>query len=726
MNSMDSLQTDQAKEYQYSYSYIEPLAMVDALPKAENFSMPWLVLVGKQLFKLVINTLIANQGDRGELGVADDVQKFLHQIFLSTLQEQGTSFKLKLISALKEVSPESLDHESPMVASNLEGGQQQPLRVTSIAQDAKVDVAVGVPKGIETALQQLLQEILPPTQPAQTTDTALKQALQNVQPTATQESVEGEVSENIKTALQQPLHSLPAQPSEVEQFVGSRFIQRLGVEFLKPFAQNVLRSLGKTAPRGKASQLDHYRQLFRTLPLPEIADTFQTDAAFAYLRVAGPNPVMLERLSTPDARFPVTEEQYQSVMSTTDSLQRALADGRLYLTDYGTMAGAVPGTYGTNPQTQKYAYAPLALFAVPPQEASDRMLRPVAIQCGQNPAIYPMITPSTGADAWQIAKTIVQIADANFHEAVSHFARTHLLVEPFVVATHRQLPTTHPLFLLLVPHFQGTLAINYAAHEFLIAPKGGVNQLLSATIDSSRVLMVKGFQTRGFNAEQLPRRLQAQGVDDPAQLPIYPYRDDSLLVWEAIHDWVKSYLGLFYATDTDVTGDRDLQRWASELVSFEGGRLQDFGEDGKGKISTLAYLIDAVTLIIFTASAQHAAVNFPQSGIMSFAPAMPTAGYQPAEVIAATPSETVDWLDLLPPLEQAQAQLNLTYLLGSVYFTRLGGYDTDHFSDPRVVAPLQAFQQRLQAIDAIIDSRNASRPKYEYLKPVNIPQSINI
>jgi arachidonate 15-lipoxygenase len=714
----------QADTYQYNYNYIEPIAMLDTLPQAENFSEPWIVLTGQQVLKLAINTLIVNRGNRGKEGVEDDVQEFVRQVFLQTLQDQGTSFKLKLVSALKEsltqMVSQGVTSAAPVAPTGVETSLQQPLQGVK---PTNVEVAVAVPKGIETALQELLQGMLPIAEASPGIQTSLRQALKNLPPTAAEVEVEVEVAEKVKTALQQPLQTVPATAADVKQFVRSRFMQILGDEFLKPFVQNLLDGLKEKAPTGKANSLDDYRKLFASIPLPEIANTFQTDEAFAYMRVAGPNPVMLERLTAPDGRFPVTEEQYKSVMGASDSLERAMGEGRVYLADYAVMAGALNGTFGTNPQTQKYAYAPLALFAVPPSDASERALRPVAIQCGQSPADYPAIAPSTGEDAWQMAKTIVQIADANFHEAVSHFARTHLLIEPFVIVTHRQLPSTHPLLQLLVPHFQGTLAINYAAHQFLVAPKGGVNGLLSSTIDNSRVLIVKGFQTRGFNADMLPRRLRERGVDDPSGLPVYPYRDDGLLVWDAIHDWVAAYLGLFYSSDADVTGDLNLQNWATELVAFDGGRLQDFGDNGNGKIATLAYLVDAVTTIVFTASAQHAAVNFPQNGIMSFAPAMPTAGYEPAQAIAAG---TVDWLNLLPPLDQAQAQLNLLYLLGSVYFTKLGFYDEGHFTDPRVAAPLQAFQQRLQTINDIIDDRNGNRPVYDYLKPANIPQSINI
>ncbi|MCY7334955.1 MAG: lipoxygenase [Chamaesiphon sp.] len=715
-NSQQQGQTP-ADLYQYNYDYIEPIAMVDKLPQSENFSMPWIVLTAQQVLKLAINTLVVNLADLEQEGVEADVKAFLRQVFLQTLQAQGTSFKLKLISTLQELFPQM---ELPRGASVVPTGLQQPLPELN---PSHVEVAVAVPKGIETALQEMLQETAAPAATARGVKTPLRETLKDVPSTTPEVKVEAEVSANVKAALQQPLQTLPATESEIEQFVRSNFIKILGIEFLKSFAQNLLAGLKEQAPTGKSTSLDDYRKLFAYIPLPDIANTFESDRVFASMRVAGPNPAMLARLTTAERRFPVTAAQYQAVMGASDDLEQAMREGRVYIADYAVMTGALNGTYGTNPETQKYTYAPLAMFAVPQQAAPDRSLLPVAIQCGQFPAEYPVITPATGAEIWQMAKTVVQIADANYHEAIAHFACTHLFVESFVITTHRQLDPNHPLYQLLVPHFQGTLAINYAAHESLVAPRGGVNDLLSSTIDNSRVAIVKGFQAQGFNAQMLPRQLRDRGVDDAAALPIYPYRDDGLLVWGAIHDWVSAYLGLFYSADADVTSDRGLQNWAAELVAFDGGRVQDFGDSGNGKIETLAYLVNAVATIIFTASAQHAAVNFSQNGIMSFAPAMPTAGYVSARSIAAG---NVNWFDLLPPLDQAQSQLNLVYLLGSVYFTKLGYYEEGHFTDPRVAAPLQAFQQRLQAIDDLVDDRNKTRPVYDYLKPDNIPQSINI
>uniref|UniRef100_UPI002E37849D lipoxygenase family protein n=1 Tax=Nostoc sp. CMAA1605 TaxID=2055159 RepID=UPI002E37849D len=449
-------------------------------------------------------------------------------------------------------------------------------------------------------------------------------------------------------------------------------IKESGLLILSDSFQRITKLLDKGKPTGHVSSLADYQKLFPVIPPPKIAKTFQNDAEFAYMRVAGYNPVMIQRVSELDERFPVTDAQYQAVMGSDDSLALAGQEGRLYLADYGIFNGGLNGSF---PSYQKYLYAPLALFAVPPGSNPNRLLQPVAIQCGQNPKENPIITPKSSEYAWLIAKSIVQTADANFHEPVTHLARTHLLAGIFAIATHRQLPNSHPLYLLLTPHFEGTLAINDAAQRALIAPFGGVDTLLSSTIDNSRVLTVLGLQTYGFNHAMLPKQFQQRGVDDANLLPVYPYRDDGLLLWDAIHQWVADYIQIYYHTDQEIQADAYIQAWAKEIQAYDGGRLTEFGEDGK--IQTREYLIDAITLIIFTASVQHAAVNFPQKDVMGYTPAVPLAGYLPASILQGEVTEQ-DYLNFLPPLDQAQQQYNLLALLGSVYYNRLGEYPPQH------------------------------------------------
>ncbi len=72
---------------------------------------------------------------------------------------------------------------------------------------------------------------------------------------------------------------------------------------------------------------------------------------------------------------------------------------------------------------------------------------------------------------WQAAMSLVQVADGNYHELFVHLGRTHLIIEAFTIATNRCLAESHPVNVLLLPHFEGTLFINNSAAGSLIAPR---------------------------------------------------------------------------------------------------------------------------------------------------------------------------------------------------------------------------------------------------------------
>ncbi len=327
------------------------------------------------------------------------------------------------------------------------------------------------------------------------------------------------------------------------------------------------------ASASPAKSLQDYADLFRAFGLPPITKDFTDDRAFAAMRVAGPNPVMLKRLKARDERMPITNEMFRIAVPQ-DSLDAALAEGRLYLADYVSLDGAELGTF---PNGQKYLYAPLALFVI---TGAKKELLPVAIQCQQKPAAdNPIFTPNDGYN-WLIAKTIVETADGNIHEASTHLGRTHLTMEAFVISSYRQLADSHPLALLLWPHFEGTLAINKAAWQHLIANRGGIDKLMGGSINTSRQVAVQGVQSTRVMNDLLPLTFAQRGVDDREAFPIYPYRDDALLYWDAIHEWVNSYLRLYYPNDAEIQRDTELQNWARELASDNGGRIKGLPNGG--------------------------------------------------------------------------------------------------------------------------------------------------
>ena len=485
-----------------------------------------------------------------------------------------------------------------------------------------------------------------------------------------------------------------------------------GAGALSELAAVVREAAGGGAGDDRPESLEDYGLLFRTIARPPIAETFRDDRVFARHRVAGPNPLTIRRVAGLDDRFPVTDALFRSVLPD-DTLDAAAAEGRLYLADYRELAGVPRGLFRGVP---KFVAAPLALFAV---EKGSRELVPVAIQCGQEPGpANPVFTPHDG-HSWLVAKTIVQVADANVHEAISHLGRTHLFVEPFVIATERQLAANHPLRLLLRPHFEGTLAINEFAHDTLLAPGGFVDELLAATLEASTQLAARAAQTWRVDEALLPLALRARGVDDADLLPKYPYRDDALLYWDAIRAWVDDYLRSYYGSEADLAADVELAAWHRELIATEGGRVAGFGALG-GRDG----LVDAATLVVFTSSVQHAAVNFPQFDLMTYVPNMPLAGF--TDVPAGRTAGEQDFLDLLPPLSSARLQIGILYLLGTVHHTTLGLYSAGQICDSRVRGPLRRFRDDLDRAGRIIEARNRTRPDYPFLERAGIPQSINI
>lgn len=464
----------------------------------------------------------------------------------------------------------------------------------------------------------------------------------------------------------------------------------------------------------RLQSIDDYNSLFHVIGLPPIAKDFEKDETFAELRLAGPNPMMIRRIDAVDDRFPVTDAHFRIALPG-DTLAAAGAEGRLFLVDYRELDGVetalAPGGQ------QKYLYAPLALFAV---NAATRKLVPIAVQCKQKPGPdNPIFTPDDGYN-WRIAKTIVEIADGNYHEAITHLGRTHLTVEPFALAAHRRLAPGHPLKVLLAPHFDGTFAINHLARTKLISVGGVVDHLLAGTISATIGLVATGVQNQLFHDRMPPAEFAARGTADTGLLPNYPYRDDALLHWAAIREWVATYLRCFYRSDAEVAADPEVSGWLAEVAAPTGGRL-----NGVTPARTLAELVDVTALVVFTASTQHAAVNFPQYDVMSYVPAMPLAGYAPAPTAKRGATEA-DYLAHLPPRDQAILQMNTGYMLGDVHYTRLGDYGAGYFGEPRLDELAGRFAHRMTEIEATIHDRNTRRRPYPFLVPSGVPQSINI
>ena len=239
--------------------------------------------------------------------------------------------------------------------------------------------------------------------------------------------------------------------------------------------------------------------------------------------------------------------------------------------------------------------------------------------------------------------------------------------------------------------------------------------------------------------QNLPHRLfELRGVD-ASRLPEFPFRDDTLLLWDAIRDFVGAYLALYYATDDDVKKDTELQAWVHEITSPQAAAFQGLsgltfvdGPSGKvARIDSLDYLVEMVSLMVYTAGPQHANVNYAQYPMMSYLPAVSGTAYSAPPTATPVADDAAEYLKVLAPLDVALYQLSFGYLLSSVQYDTFGTYSENprrpYFVDEGAEKASTEFRMALNRIEAEIRKRNEKRPlPYESQLPSMIPNSISI
>lgn len=465
--------------------------------------------------------------------------------------------------------------------------------------------------------------------------------------------------------------------------------------------------------------------LYRELPTSPAAGGLDEDRTFARRRLTGPNGPFLRATAKLPEGMRVSEEQLQAAYGPLgaqdgDTLAKAAEEGRLFVADFGGMKATMPEKIASD-GTHLRLFTPRALFAAAP---GGGPFVPVAIE------VDGAGTATAGvADGWRwrMAKYAVESAEIVYFEAVTHLGHTHLLLEPVALATVRQLAPNHPIARLVLPHVEGTISVNDMAVNHLLADGGAVDQTFAATMASIRSAAAGAMIAHDLRADTLPNRLARQGLCNREVLPVHPYRDDSLRVYGAVSRWVQAYVQHVYGTNERLQADKELQAWAADL----GKAATAGGVTGFGTLRCLEDLSIVLTEFVFTASAGHAAVNFPQWTDASYAPRMSGAGWN-----RDAPESEAGWLSLMPSMQKSELHAEFLYLLGQLYYTRLGQYADP--ADRRAIwfrdqtvreGLLPAFQADLVQIEADINAANTDGSRaeaYTHLLPSKIPQSINV
>ncbi|XP_068405043.1 polyunsaturated fatty acid 5-lipoxygenase isoform X1 [Eschrichtius robustus] len=453
----------------------------------------------------------------------------------------------------------------------------------------------------------------------------------------------------------------------------------------------------------------------------QVMNHWQEDLMFGYQFLNGCNPVLIQRCTKLPANLPVTTEMVECSLERQLTLEQEVELGNIFVVDFKLLDGI--DVNKTDPCTLQFLAAPICLLY---KNLANKIV-PIAIQLNQVPGDEnPIFLPSDAKYDWLLAKIWVRSSDFHIHQTITHLLRTHLVSEVFGIAMYRQLPAVHPIFKLLVAHVRFTIAINTKAREQLICEYGLFDKA-NATGGGGHVQLVqKSMQDLTYSSLCFPEAIKARGMDNTEDIPYYFYRDDGLLVWEAIRAFTAEVVDIYYGSDQVVEEDQELQDFVRDVYVYgmRGKKASGFPKSIKTKEKLSEYL----TVVIFTASAQHAAVNFGQYDWCSWIPnAPPTMRAPPPTVKGVVTIEQI--VDMLPDRGRSCWHLGAVWALSQFQDNELflGMYPEEHFIETPVKEAMARFRKNLDTIVSVIAERNKNKKlPYYYLSPDRIPNSVAI
>ncbi|XP_077073636.1 polyunsaturated fatty acid 5-lipoxygenase-like [Siphateles boraxobius] len=495
------------------------------------------------------------------------------------------------------------------------------------------------------------------------------------------------------------------------------------VNFIKAIENIGLNKL-KSLFQHSWTDIADFQEIFLIIknPVSEyVMEKWNEDFMFGYQFLNGCNPVMISKCMNLPDEFAVTQEMVKGSLDRGLTLQEELKAGNIYIADYAILEGVRANA--TDPNTQQILAAPFCLL----YKNSQNEIMPIAIQLSrQTPAAgtNTVFLPSDNHHDWMLAKMWVKSSDFNVHQLVTHLLRTHLTSEVFAIAMYRQLAAVHPVYKLLIPHVRFTIAINTAAREKLIC-KDGIFDKANATGGTAIVEVIqKAMKTLTFKSMCFPEAIKARGVED---LPNCYYRDDGMMVWEAVKSFVSDVVKICYGSDETVQKDKEIQAFVQD-VSLSGMKNCPNNCEFPDSLKTREQLVEFLTVVIFTASAQHAAVNFGQCDWFSWIPNSPSTMRKP-------PPAQKGQVDMKYIMESLPDRGRSSWHLGAIWALSqfqdnelfLGEYPDKYFTEQPVMEAAKNFRKKLAEVTNIIKSRNENlQVPYWYLSPDRIPNSVAI
>ncbi|XP_024914493.1 arachidonate 15-lipoxygenase B-like isoform X1 [Cynoglossus semilaevis] len=490
---------------------------------------------------------------------------------------------------------------------------------------------------------------------------------------------------------------------------------------------------------------------------------WEEDEFFAYQFLNGVNPILIRKCTVLPDNFPVPDNVV--LPQSKNSLRKEMKKGNIYLCDYKNLKDVKANIINGK---QQYLTAPLVLLYKTPNDK----LMPVAIQLNQEPgADNPIFYPNDSKYDWLTAKTFVRSADFSEHQLNVHLLRTHLLAEVFAVSLLRNFPMVHPLYKVTInlkdvsvhgnivnfscvnnsipvslsssfpthattyrsttwldfySFLQLEFSLRYGNVYFPFFPYKFLNLFLKFSAsggDAMMPILQRSLKSVTYSSLCVPDSIAERGM---GKIPNYYYRDDALRLWDITLKFVDGVVKYYYKSDSDVKKDSELQNWIGDI--FEHGFLSNEASGIPRQFTKVVDLVKFVTMVIFTGSFQHAAVNSGQYDFGAWMPNTPISlQYPPPTTKGKTSEDTL--VATLPDRNTTALGISTVWLLSrqSSDVVKVGQYPEDHFVEKVPRKLMAQFKGELDIVNKIMEVRNRNlKLKYEYLQPELVENSVAI
>lgn len=462
---------------------------------------------------------------------------------------------------------------------------------------------------------------------------------------------------------------------------------------------------------------------------------YLTDDVFVQARLAGPCPFLI-KLITRNRKVGLQWSKLKAMLNPSFDFDGALrkATGRPTITmEHAVRRTLLYAVYHdelnnieTMPDVLSKApllkvTSPIALFA----RTSSGDLKVVAIQIDRKSA-SAVYTPQDDDAQWTLAKTIFNMADTSVCNAVWHTSHIHVSSAVYCITFRSHFSELHPIYQIMRHHCEGTgphFALNYKS---LLLPKSLVQKTFAISYTGYGNLTDLGFHKFRYGKLAYDNVLESHGLNSK-KLRYHPFRDDGELIWNALKEFSKRFVDLYYKKDGDVTTDKELQSFANQ-VSDAGkgdpyggkGNINGFPSEFRKKREVRLFITRFLWHLVM-----HTAVNYVLEPWGSFIPLVPTKLYDTSN----KPGATIN--DAFPDKMSTFLAIGGASLLGNIRINRIFDHH-NKVKDNELRKLIKEYHDLFHGcIQKKLERRNKKRKErdemgFQYFEPKWLPNSVHV